>query len=102
VVNVAADRTSGHAPLTVNFDPAGTHDPDNQDLTYAWDFDGNGTTDSTVEGPVSFTYTANGQYQARRYIVPITCATTVHNRLIQEGARIGAVGLLGWRGVHHA
>ena len=32
-------------------------------LTYSWDFDGNGTEDSTVEDP-SHTYTAPGVYEA--------------------------------------
>ncbi|WP_260194138.1 ThuA domain-containing protein [Actinophytocola gossypii] len=63
-VRLAADRTSGPAPLDVAFDPTGTADEDGGDLTYAWDFDGDGTTDSTEEGPVSHTYSEVGQYTA--------------------------------------
>ncbi|NUT91413.1 MAG: PKD domain-containing protein, partial [Saccharothrix sp.] len=59
-----ADKTSGHAPLTVRFDSAGSRDPDGDPLTFAWDFDGDGTTDSTETAP-SHTYTANGDYTAR-------------------------------------
>ncbi|WP_253776248.1 ThuA domain-containing protein [Goodfellowiella coeruleoviolacea] len=64
---VSADRTSGPAPLTVRFDPSGTSDPDTDtgDLRYAWDFTGDGTTDSTEAGPVSFTYEQVGEYTAR-------------------------------------
>jgi cytochrome c len=61
---VAADPTSGQAPLTVQFSSEGSEDPDPGDtLTYAWDFDGDGTTDSTEANP-SHTYTDNGVYDA--------------------------------------
>jgi cytochrome c len=65
VVSLTADRTSGPGPLTVAFDPAGTHDPDQDPLSYAWDFQGDGTVDSTEAGPVSFTYETPGQYAAK-------------------------------------
>ena len=39
-------RTTAPTPLTVQFSSAGSIDPDGTALTYAWDFDGNGTTDS--------------------------------------------------------
>lgn len=75
VAQVAADKTSGQAPLTVEFDPAGTNDPDGGALTYAWDFDGNGTTDSTEATPVSHTYAANGQYTAKLSVTDSTGLT---------------------------
>ncbi|MEU7923767.1 ThuA domain-containing protein [Micromonospora sp. NPDC049107] len=59
VPKVTATPTSGTAPLTVAFSSAGTLDPDGDPFTYAWDFDNNGTTDSTAANP-SFTYTTNG------------------------------------------
>ena len=62
---LTTDRTDGANPLTVQFSSAGSRDPDPGDaLTFAWDFDGNGTTDSTAANP-SHTYTTNGVYVAR-------------------------------------
>ncbi|WP_420810689.1 ThuA domain-containing protein, partial [Jiangella asiatica] len=59
-----ATPTSGLAPLTVEFSAAGSDDPDPGDVvTYAWDFDGDGTVDST-DPEASHTYTENGEYTA--------------------------------------
>ena len=71
-VRLAANPTSGQAPLTVAFDPTGTEDPDGDALDYAWDFTSDGVVDSTTEGPVSFTYTANGRYDARLTVTDAT------------------------------
>src|SRR5258705_5927396 len=56
---ITPDKTSGPNPLTVNFSSAGSSDPEGGALTYSWDFDNNGTVDSTAANP-SFTYTSNG------------------------------------------
>ncbi|MGP3958037.1 ThuA domain-containing protein [Nonomuraea sp. 3N208] len=64
LAKIAATPDSGQPPLQVTFSSAGSADPDGDALTYAWDFDGNGTTDSTAANP-AFTYTANGTYTAR-------------------------------------
>ena len=50
VAHAAADTTTA-GPLAVQFSSAGSVDPDGTSLTYAWDFDGNGTTDSTAPNP---------------------------------------------------
>ncbi|MCD0447546.1 PQQ-dependent sugar dehydrogenase [Glycomyces sp. A-F 0318] len=57
----AATPDSGAAPLEVAFSSAGSHDPDGDDLTYAWDF-GDGAV-STEPDPVH-TYAEEGVYQA--------------------------------------
>lgn len=53
-------HTNGWAPLTVTFtDPS--FDTDNAIVFWQWDFDNNGTVDSTNGNP-TFTYTALGDY----------------------------------------
>ncbi|MFI9816381.1 PQQ-dependent sugar dehydrogenase [Saccharothrix variisporea] len=59
IAKAAANKTSGAAPLTVDFSSAGSSDPEGGALTYAWNF-GDGTS-STAANP-SHTFTANGQY----------------------------------------
>src|SRR5262249_50735466 len=59
----AADRTSGLAPLAVTFSSAGTADADGDPLRYAWDFDADGTVDSTQPNP-TYTYRQNGVFDA--------------------------------------
>jgi len=63
VPKVAADVTVGLAPLTVSFSSAGTNDPDGDPISYAWDFDADGTVDSTEPNP-TFTYEQNGVFDA--------------------------------------
>jgi cytochrome c len=84
-VSLSADKTSGPAPLTVNFDPAGTTDEDGGDLSYAWDFDGDGTTDSTEEGPVSHTYDTPGQYSAKLSVTDPTGLTGAASVVVTAG-----------------
>ncbi len=60
-----ASRTSGTAPLEVDFDGTGSSDPDPGDsLDYAWDLDGDGQFDDSTDPQPSFTYDA-GTYQVR-------------------------------------
>ena len=55
---IAADPTSGAAPLTVSFDGTTSTDPDGDALTYAWDLDGNGTLRRRTGAKPSRTYAA--------------------------------------------
>ena len=61
---ITTSADSGRVPLTVEFSSAGSVGGDGEPITYAWDFDGDGTTDSTEANPVH-TYTEKGQYRAR-------------------------------------
>ncbi len=63
IARITADKTDGPTPLAVQFSSQGSSDPDGKPLTYAWDFDGDGTTDSTAQHP-SHTYTQAGQFSA--------------------------------------
>jgi glucose/arabinose dehydrogenase len=92
-VSLQADKTSGPAPLTVHFDPAGTRDPDGDALTYAWDFDGDGTTDSTEAGPVDHTYATPGQYSAKLSVTDTTGLTGAASVVITAGNTEPAVKL---------
>ncbi|MEU4626169.1 PQQ-dependent sugar dehydrogenase [Actinoplanes sp. NPDC023801] len=64
---IDASPTQGPAPLTVTFNGTGSTDPDPADegrLRYAWDFTGDGVTDSTSP-TAAFTYDTAGSYTAR-------------------------------------
>ncbi|MFJ9034382.1 PQQ-dependent sugar dehydrogenase [Streptomyces sp. NPDC102274] len=64
LAKASVNKDNGLAPLAVTFSSAGSSDPDNNPLSYAWDFTDNGSTDSTAANP-SFTYPSNGSFQAR-------------------------------------
>jgi YVTN family beta-propeller protein/parallel beta-helix repeat protein len=57
VASFSASPTSGNAPLTVNFTDQSTGAP----TSWAWDFENDGTVDSTEQNPVH-TYAAPGNY----------------------------------------
>lgn len=59
----SATPTSGPAPLQVQFDAAGSSDPNGDPLSYDWDF-GDGTAHSSARNP-AHTYTSRGVYTAR-------------------------------------
>ncbi|RKT79346.1 carbohydrate binding protein with CBM6 domain [Terracoccus luteus] len=56
--------SSSTAPLTVTFDGSASVDPEGEELTYDWDFNGDGTFDATGV-TASYTYTELGRYSAR-------------------------------------
>ncbi|MDC0766541.1 PQQ-dependent sugar dehydrogenase [Streptomyces sp. HD] len=61
VAQAAASKTSGRAPLRVQFSSEGTTDQDGDALTYSWDFGDGGK--STAADP-TYRYKKNGTYTA--------------------------------------
>ena len=84
VVSITATPTSGQEPLVVSFDSTATDADPGDALTYAWDFDGNGTTDSTAEDP-THTYTATGVYVAKLTVTDSNGLTGSANTTITVG-----------------
>ena len=78
IARATATPLSGPAPLKVDFDGSASRDPDGTEVTYAWDFDGDGTTDST-DPVTSHTYTAVGDYTARLTVTDSDGRTAVSN-----------------------
>ena len=62
---IAANPTSGLAPLAVAFSGTGSSDPESQPLSYAWDLDGDGAYDDSTAAAPSRTYTAAGVVTVR-------------------------------------
>ena len=78
----AASATYGPVPLAVTFDAAGSFDPDDEPLSYAWDF-GDG---ASATGPVvGHTYVAEGLYTARLTVTDPHGATAAADLLIGPG-----------------
>jgi cytochrome c len=75
---------NGSAPLTVQFSSAGTYDPENDPISLAWSFFGDGTTNSTAASP-SFTYTTPSNYQAQLTVTDSHGNQTVANVPISAG-----------------
>lgn len=67
-----ASPLSGDAPLTVSFTDVSTNN-----TTWAWDFNGDGTVDSTAAAPPDWTYSVPGSY---------TASLTVSNGLTSDTA----------------
>lgn len=85
VAKASAAPTSGPTPLTVRFSSEGTRDPDPGDLiAFAWDLDGDGTTDSTEPGP-SHAYTTPGEHTARLTVTDSTGRSSVEAVRIVAG-----------------
>ncbi|MCK1816117.1 ThuA domain-containing protein [Streptomyces sp. XM4011] len=84
VARMTADRTSGPLPLEVTFDASPSHHPDDIPFTLAWDFDGDGTTDSTETSP-THTYTEAGRFTARLTVTDEEGRSSVSNLDITAG-----------------
>lgn len=84
VAQATADQRSGPVPLEVAFSSAGSHDPDGEELTYAWDFDSDGAVDSTQPNP-THTYTEAGNYTAKLTVTDADDGTGVANVPIVAG-----------------
>jgi glucose/arabinose dehydrogenase len=61
---ITSSAPYGLLPLDVDLDATTSSDPDGDELTYAWDLDGDGTVDSTSP-TASFTYTEARDYDVR-------------------------------------
>jgi len=55
---------SGPTPLSAMFSSAGSADPEGKPLTFAWDFQSDGTVDSTEANP-TFSFTTAGSYKVK-------------------------------------
>jgi PKD repeat protein len=72
---------SGTAPLDVAFTDQSTGAP----TSWAWDFDNNGTTDSTVQNPVH-TYAAAGTYTAKLTVTNDAGTSSTTHSVVVNGA----------------
>ena len=79
---IAANPTSGQAPLTVQFDGTGSSDPESGALSYAWDLDGDGALDDSTAASPSFTYTTAGTRTVRLQVTDPQQLTGSTTRLI--------------------
>ncbi|WP_164716000.1 ThuA domain-containing protein [Streptomyces sp. WAC 06738] len=107
VAKATASATNGPVPLAVDFSSEGSRDPDGDSLSFEWDFDGDGTFDSTEANP-SHTYENKGDFTAQLKVtdssgktgyanIPITAGNTapevkidtpVNGKLIEFGDKI--------------
>ncbi len=88
VAVATADPASGEAPLSVDFDGAGSSDPDpgqTASLDYAWDLDGDGEYDDSSETDPSHTYTQPGTYTARLKVTDRRGASDTDDVTIHAG-----------------
>ena len=83
-IRVTTDKDSGQEPLTVQFDASGSSDQDGDDLTFAWDFDNDGTTDATT-AVASHTYDEPGVYAAKVTVTDSTGRASTQTVTITVG-----------------
>ena len=85
VADIQATPASGPVPLTVTFDASGSEDPDAGDqLSYAWDLDGDGTCDDATGVTATWTYQTAAAVDAK------VCVTDLAGAGDSASVRIGA------------
>ncbi|MFK4693374.1 PQQ-dependent sugar dehydrogenase [Streptomyces pristinaespiralis] len=89
---VAADVTNGTNPLTVQFSSAGTTDADGDALSYSWDFDADGTVDSTEPNP-EHTFTRNAVFEATLKVTDSTGRSAAASVPVVVGNKAPVVSL---------
>ena len=80
-----ATPTAGEAPLDVAFDGTGSSDPEGDNLTFAWDLDGDGAYDDADSATPSWTYTASGAVAASVRVTDAQGATSTDTVTITVG-----------------
>jgi len=82
---IGATPTNGQEPLTVQFTSEGSFDPDPADsIRFAWDFDGDGTTDSVDPDPIHV-YTTTGVFTAKLTVTDSSGKTDSKSTVITVG-----------------
>jgi cytochrome c len=84
VAHAKATPDNGPTPLDVQFSSEGSNDPEGTPLTFAWDFDNNGTTDSTDANP-AHTYASPGSYTATLRVTDAGGLSAVDNVTVVAG-----------------
>ncbi|MFJ8543694.1 PQQ-dependent sugar dehydrogenase [Streptomyces sp. NPDC093586] len=88
----AADVVNGTNPLTVQFSSAGTKDADGDALSYAWDFDADGTVDSREANP-KHTFTKNAVFDATLKVTDSTGRSAAASVPVVVGNKAPVVSL---------
>jgi PKD repeat protein len=84
IARIDIDRDSGPTPLTVTFDGTGSSDPDGDAITFAWDFENDGTVDATG-ATATHTYTQPGDITAKLTVTDSGGRTGFENVRIAPG-----------------
>lgn len=82
---IAADPTTGHAPLDVQFSAAGTTDVDGGTITYEWDLDGDGQYDDSTAVAPTQRYTVDGDVTVGLRATDDTGLSAVTSRVVHVG-----------------